>query len=315
MKEYVFGVDVGGTTIKMGLFGASGELVEKWEIPTDTSNDGSNILKDISEAIHAKLDEKAIDSSRVEGVGIGIPGPVNSQGVVNHCVNLGWGVVPVARDLEKLSGFPVMAGNDANVAAMGEAFIGAGKDADSTVMITLGTGVGAGIVIDGKILAGHNGAAGECGHIHVNDDETEACGCGNHGCLEQYASATGIVRVANRMLADSDEPSSLRDIDDITSKDVFDAAKNGDEFAKKIVHEVCEILGKAIAKICNVVNPEMVVIGGGVSNAGPVLINEMDEAFRSEVFHGARETKIALATLGNDAGIYGGAGMVIEGAK
>ena len=315
MKEYLFGVDVGGTTVKMGLFGASGELVEKWEIPTDTSNNGVNILRDISDTVHAKLDEKGIDEARVEGIGIGIPGPVNSQGVVNHCVNLGWGVVPVERDLEKLSGFPVKAGNDANVAAMGEAFIGAAKDAESSVMITLGTGVGAGIIIDGKILAGHNGAGGEFGHIHVDDNETEACGCGNHGCLEQYASATGIVRVAKRMLAADNAPSSLREIESITSKDVFDAAKKGDEFAKKIVHEVCGILGRAIAKLCNIVNPAMVVIGGGVSNAGPILIKEMQDAFQEEVFHGARGTRIELATLGNDAGIAGGAGMVIEAAS
>ena len=315
MKEYVFGVDLGGTTVKMGLFGSDGALEEKWEIPTDTSNDGANILKDIAEAIQKKLDEKEIDKSRVEGIGIGIPGPVNSQGVVDHCVNLGWGVVPVARDLEKLTGLPVQAGNDANVAAMGEAFIGAAKDAASSVMITLGTGVGAGIVVNGRILIGENGAAGEFGHIHVNDDETEACGCGNHGCLEQYASATGVVRLANRRLAKDDAPSSLRDLKKVTSKDVFDAAKAGDAVAKEIVHEVCTILGKAIAKLCNIVNPAMVVIGGGVSNAGPILIKEMQDAFQEEVFHGARGTRIELATLGNDAGIAGGAGMVIEAAS
>ncbi|MBR1628742.1 MAG: ROK family glucokinase [Lachnospiraceae bacterium] len=315
MKEYVFGVDLGGTTVKMGLFGSDGALEEKWEIPTDTSNDGANILKDIAEAIQKKLDEKEIDKSRVEGIGIGIPGPVNSQGVVDHCVNLGWGVVPVARDLEKLTGLPVQAGNDANVAAMGEAFIGAAKDAASSVMITLGTGVGAGIVVNGRILIGENGAAGEFGHIHVNDDETEACGCGNHGCLEQYASATCVVRLANRRLAKDDAPSSLRDLEKVTSKDVFDAAKAGDAVAKEIVHEVCTILGKAIAKLCNIVNPAMVVIGGGVSNAGPILIKEMQDAFQEEVFHGARGTRIELATLGNDAGIAGGAGMVIEAAS
>lgn len=314
MKDYVFGVDVGGTTIKMGLFRSTGELVEKWEIPTDTSDGGANILSDISAAIDKKLSEKGIDKASVEGIGMGIPGPVDSRGVVNRCVNLGWGVMPVEEELTKLTGLKVMAGNDANVAAMGEAFSGAAKDADSSVMITLGTGVGAGIVIDGRIIAGHNGAAGECGHIHVNDDETESCGCGNKGCLEQYASATGVVRVANRMLAQSDEASCLRDIDGFSAKDVFDAAKNNDEFAKKIVHEVCSILGKAIAKICNVVDPEMVVLGGGVSNAGEILITETEGAFKEEVFHGARNTAITLATLGNDAGIFGGAGMVIKAA-
>ena len=315
MKDYVFGVDVGGTTIKMGLFKSSGDLIEKWEIPTDTSDGGANILKDISKAVDDKLSEKGIDKSAVEGIGMGIPGPVDSKGVVNRCVNLGWGVMPVEEELAKLTGLKVMAGNDANVAAMGESFRGAAKDADSSVMITLGTGVGAGIVIGGRIIAGHNGAAGECGHIHVKDDEPEACGCGNHGCLEQYASATGVVRVANRMLTDSDEACRLRDIDDFTSKDVFDAARDGDEFALKIVSEVCSILGKAIAKICNVVDPEMVVLGGGVSNAGQILLDKIDPAFKEEVFHGARNTEICLATLGNDAGIFGGAGMIIEAAE
>ncbi len=312
MKEYVFGVDVGGTTIKLGLFNVDGDLIEKWEIPTNTANNGEAILKDISDAVQKKISDRSIDPKAVAGIGMGIPGPVDRNGVVNHCVNLGWGVVAVEEELQKLSGYPVKAGNDANVAAMGEAFIGAGKGTSSILMVTLGTGVGAGIVIDGKIVAGHHGAAGECGHIHVMDNEPEACGCGNHGCLEQYASATGIVRMANRMLADSDEDSTLRDLDEITAKDVFDEAKNGDVFAGKVVHEVCEILGKALAKMCNVINPEMVVIGGGVSHAGQIILNELDEAFRTEVFHGARETKIALATLGNDAGIYGGAGMVIE---
>ena len=315
MKEYVFGVDLGGTTVKMGLFASDGNLVEKWEIPTDKTNNGANILKDISEAIKNKLEEKEIDPSRVEGVGIGIPGPVNSQGVVDHLVNVGWGVVPVARDLESLTGFPVKAANDANVAAMGEAFIGAAKDVDSSVMITLGTGVGSGIVIDGRIIVGENGAAGEFGHIHVNDDETEACGCGNHGCLEQYASATGMARMAKKKLSESDAESSLRQIENVTAKDLFDAAKAGDALAKEVVHEVCSILGKGLAIYCNIINPAMVVIGGGVSNAGPIIIRELEDAFKENVFHGARGTRIELATLGNDAGIYGGAGMIIEAAR
>ncbi len=315
MKEYVFGVDLGGTTVKMGLFASDGNLVEKWEIPTDKTDNGANILKDIAEAIKGKLEEKEIDPSRVEGVGIGIPGPVNSQGVVDHLVNVGWGVVPVARDLESLTGFPVKAGNDANVAAMGEAFIGAAKDVDSSVMITLGTGVGSGIVIDGRILVGENGAAGEFGHIHVNDDETEACGCGNHGCLEQYASATGMARMAKKKLSESDAESSLRQIENVTAKDLFDAAKAGDALAKEVVHEVCSILGKGLAIYCNIINPAMVVIGGGVSNAGPIIIRELEDAFKENVFHGARGTRIELATLGNDAGIYGGAGMIIEAAR
>ncbi len=317
MKDYVFGADLGGTTCKLGLFKSDGKLIDKWEIPTDTSENGANILRNISEALHVKLNEKGIDAGDIEGVGIGIPGPVDEKGVVNRCVNLGWGVIPVESELSKISGFKVKAGNDANVAAMGEAFVGAGKEADSIVMVTLGTGVGGGIIINGKILAGHNGAGGEIGHINVNEEETQACGCGNCGCLEQYASATGIARKAREVLAASDKESALRELKDeeITAKDVFDEAKKGDELAKEIVKETCEILGKSIATICNVVNPEMVVIGGGVSKAGRILLEALEEPFKKYVFHGARGTQIALATLGNDAGIYGGAGMIIEAAK
>ncbi len=317
MKKYVFGVDLGGTTCKIGLFHSNGELIEKWEIPTDTSNQGANILKNISESLQEKIKEKGIPESEIEGAGIGIPGPVDAKGVVNRCVNLGWGVIPIEKDFSEISGFKVKAGNDANVAAMGEAFAGAGKDAGSVVMITLGTGVGSGIVIDGKILAGHNGAAGEFGHVNVNENETEHCGCGNCGCLEQYASATGIVRMAKRYLLESQKDSALRKISEkeITSKEIFDEAKNGDELAKEIVEEFCGILGKAIAKLCCIVDPEIVVIGGGVSKAGQILLDGIEKPFQKQVFHAARGTKIVLATLGNDAGIYGGAGMIIKDAK
>ncbi|MBQ7676754.1 MAG: ROK family glucokinase, partial [Lachnospiraceae bacterium] len=281
MKEYVFGADLGGTTCKLGLFKSDGSLMEKWEIPTDTSNNGANILRDISEALHAKLTEKGIAEDQVEGVGLGIPGPVNEQGVVNRCVNLGWGVIPIEKDFANISGFKVKAGNDANVAAMGEAFVGAGKGAESVVMITLGTGVGAGIILDGKIIAGHNGAAGEFGHIKVVDGETETCGCGKCGCLEQYASATGVVRLAKRALASSDKESALRNLkdDELTAKDVFDEAKAGDELAKEIIHEFAAILGSALAKLCTIVNPEMIVIGGGVSKAGKIILDELDGPF------------------------------------
>ncbi len=317
MGKHVFGVDLGGTTCKIGLFQMDGEIEDKWEIPTDRSNEGANILKDISDSLHAKIEEKGIIASDIEGVGIGIPGPVDSQGVVNRCVNLGWGVIPIEKDFAEISGFKVKAGNDANVAAMGEAFAGAGKDADSVVMITLGTGVGAGIVIDGKIIAGHNGAAGEFGHVNVNENESEHCGCGNCGCLEQYASATGIVRMARKCLDASEKDSTLRKLstEDITAKEIFDAAKAGDALAKEIVQEFCSILGKAIAKLCCIVDPEIVVIGGGVSKAGQILLEGLEAPFKKHVFHAARETRIALATLGNDAGIYGGAGMIIKGSK
>lgn len=312
MKEYGFGVDVGGTTCKLGFFKTDGTLLDKWEIATDTTNNGANILKDITDAIYAKMDENHITKDQVQGIGVGVPGAVTPDGVVNRCVNLGWGVVPIEKDLEAISGMKVRAANDANIAALGEAWIGGGKGCDSVVMVTLGTGIGGGIVINNQIVTGHDGAAGEIGHIVVNPDEILECNCGNHGCIEQYASATGIVRLAKRHMDRSQKESPIREIADLTAKDVFDYAKKGDELSCEIVSTVCSLLGKLLAKICNVINPEIVLIGGGVSKAGNIIIDELREDFASEVFHASKNTKIALATLGNDAGIYGGLRLILD---
>ena len=310
--KYGFGADLGGTTCKLGLFTTDGELIDKWEIPTDISNNGENILKDISDSIHGKMVEKDLTRDMITGIGIGVPGAVTPDGIVNRCVNLGWGVLPIEKELAELSGLNVKAANDANIAALGESWVGSGRGTDSLVMVTLGTGIGGGVVINGKILVGHNGAAGEIGHINVNEDELEECGCGNHGCVEQYASATGIVRVANRRLAQTQRASKLREIEGFTAKDVFDLAKDGDELALEIVRDICSLLGKMIAKVCNVLNPEVVLIGGGVSRAGQIIIDELQDGFYSQVFHASRETDIRLASLGNDAGIYGGMRLVME---
>lgn len=312
MKEYGFGVDVGGTTCKLGFFKTDGTLLDKWEIVTDTSNNGVNILKDITDAIYEKMAENNITKDDVQGIGVGVPGAVTPDGVVNRCVNLGWGVVPIEKDLAEISGMKVRAANDANIAALGEAWMGGGKGCDSVVMVTLGTGIGGGIVINNQIVTGHHGAAGEIGHIVVNPDEILECNCGNHGCIEQYASATGIVRLAKRHMDRSQKASPIRDIADLTAKDVFDYAKKKDELSVEIVETVCGLLGKLIAKICNVVNPEIVLIGGGVSKAGDIIIDNMMEDFTSEVFHASKDTKIALATLGNDAGIYGGLRLILD---
>ncbi len=312
MKEYGFGVDVGGTTCKLGFFKTDGTLLDKWEIVTDTSNNGVNILKDITDAIYEKMAENHITKDDVQGIGVGVPGAVTPDGVVNRCVNLGWGVVPIEKDLAEISGMKVRAANDANIAALGEAWMGGGKGCDSVVMVTLGTGIGGGIVINNQIITGHHGAAGEIGHIVVNPDEILECNCGNHGCIEQYASATGIVRLAKRHMDRSQKASPIRDIDNLTAKDVFDYAKKKDELSVEIVETVCGLLGKLIAKICNVVNPEIVLIGGGVSKAGDIIIDNMMEDFTSEVFHASKDTKIALATLGNDAGIYGGLRLILD---
>ena len=310
MKKYIFGVDLGGTTVKMGLFLSSGELLHTWEIPTRTEKGGKYILGDIADSVIETLREREISKDDVEGIGIGVPGPVGADGTVFKCVNLGWGVFNVADRLQELTGLKVKAGNDANVAALGEMWQGGGKGCHSIVMITLGTGIGGGIILNGEILSGTNGAAGEVGHIPVWDDETEMCGCGKRGCLEQYGSATGIVRVAKRYLKAHDEPSILRQYDDFTAKEVCDAAKENDAIAIEILDLVGKTLGKALACISCVVNTEAFVIGGGVSRAGSVLLDSIEKYFKEYAFHASRDTEFKLATLGNNAGIYGGAKMI-----
>lgn len=311
MKKYCFGVDVGGTTVKIGLFDVEGNILEKWEIPTRTEDNGSQILPDIAKALQGKLDEKGISKDDVAGVGVGVPGPVDKDGIVHEAVNLGWGVFSIKDTLQELCGLPVCAGNDANVAALGEMWKGGGQGYQNLVLVTLGTGVGGGIIINGKILNGATGAGGEIGHIHIQDGEEDACGCGNHGCLEQYASATGIVRLANRRLAQVQEASVLRERK-ISAKSVFDAVKAGDAVAIQIAEEFGEYLGKGLAAIACVVNPEAFVIGGGVSKAGDVLFTYIEENYKKYVFHGSRNAKFELATLGNDAGICGAAKLILE---
>ena len=311
MKKYGFGVDIGGTTIKMGLFETAGVLIDKWEIKTDTTDGGANILADIAKAIDEKLAAEGISKDDVQGVGVGVPGPVRSDGVVNRCVNLGWGVFDVTNSLSELTGLTVKAGNDANVAALGEMWQGGAKGAKDVIFVTLGTGVGGGIIVDGKLVAGHDGAGGEIGHFTVNYAETESCNCGKFGCLEQYASATGIVRLANRKLAASNEETSLRKFEPLTAKDIFDEAKAGDKVALELVDEVGTILGRALSNMVVVVNPEVIVIGGGVSKAGAILIDTIQKHYKEVAFHAAKETKFEIATLGNDAGIWGSVAQVV----
>ena len=311
MAKVIFGVDLGGTTVKMGYFDTEGNVKDKWEIPTRKENNGSRILPDIAEYIKKKMAEEGIEKDDVIGVGIGVPGPVDANGVIYKAANLGWEVFSVKEELAVLlGGIPVEAGNDANVAALGEMWQGGGRGYKNLVAVTLGTGVGGGIIVEGKILTGATGAGGEIGHIHIVDDEPETCGCGNHGCLEQYASATGIARLARRRLAADDKESVLRS-GEISAKTVFDAVKAGDALAKEVAEEFGMYLGKGLAAVACVVNPEIFVIGGGVSKAGEVLFDYIVDEYKKYVFRGSREAKFALATLGNDAGIYGAAKLVL----
>lgn len=310
MSKYIFGVDLGGTTVKMGLFTDNGEVLDKWEIVTVKDNAGAQILPDIANSIKAKQAEKNIDAADVIGVGIGVPGPVDSKGVIYKAANLGWDVFNVSDTLSELVGFPVKTGNDANVAALGEMWMGGGKGYDSLVMVTLGTGVGGGVIIEGKLVAGSVGAGGEIGHIRIDDNETESCGCGNKGCLEQYTSATGVVRLANRRLAKDDKASVLRG-KNVDCKAVWDAVKEGDELAIEVAEEFGWILGKGLATIACVVNPEAFVIGGGVSKAGTIILDYIKKNYDEMAFRGCKNAEFCLATLGNDAGIYGAAKLVL----
>ena len=310
---YLFGVDIGGTTVKMGFFQEDGTLIEKWEIPTRKENAGKWILMDVSASIHNKMVEKDVKASEVKGIGIGVPGPVTSDGIVLKCANLGWDVFNVAQEVSKLTGIKeVKVGNDANVAALGELFRGGGQGYKSLVMITLGTGVGGGVIINNKMITGSRGAAGEIGHLMVNYNEPDTCGCGKRGCLEQYASATGIVKEAKRLLAKVDTKTPLRTIEPLTAKDIFDYAKKGDEVAIQLVEQLGWYLGVACAHIAQVVDPEAFVIGGGVSKAGTILLDVIKKNYSDKVMFALKEREFKLATLGNDAGIYGGAYMIIS---
>ena len=309
--KYCFGVDIGGTTVKLGLFTTDGEIVDKWEIKTRTENQGEAVLPDIAEALKEKLEEKKIGRDEVEGIGVGVPAPVNAEGVVQNTANLGWGYKEVKREMEELSGMRAEIGNDANVAALGEMWLGAGKGRKNIVMVTLGTGVGGGIIIDGKPLVGAHGAGGEIGHLCVNYEETDHCGCGNTGCLEQYASATGITRLANIRLAKDDAKSVLRE-QEVSAKTVFDAVKAGDAVAKEIAEEFGKYLGHAMAILAAVVDPSAIVIGGGVSKAGEVLIEYVEKNFKERAFFANKDTEFVLATLGNDAGICGAAKLILS---
>ena len=314
MKEYAFGIDLGGTTAKVGLFTTAGALLEKWEVPTDSSEKGIRILPNLAAAILGKMEEKGLTPDQVEGVGIGVPGPVQKSSVVPIvCANLGgWGQQDVAANLSGLlKGLKVLVGNDANVAALGEIWMGAAKGCRSAVMVTLGTGVGGGVVVDGKVVEGAHGAGGEIGHITVNRHETATCGCGKRGCLEQYSSATGVVRCMKLLLEENPNTPCILRGTDFAAKDVFDAARAGDPLAAKEVDQMTDLLGLALASIASTTDPEVFLVGGGVSRAGDVLFQPLAAHYKEYAFKSCREIPIKQASLGNDAGIYGAVRLIV----
>lgn len=312
MEKRCFGVDIGGTTVKMGLFTVDGKVTDKWEIPTRKEENGKYILEDIAKSVKERMQRDTLTLEDIAGLGIGVPGPVKEDGTVLKCANLGWGIFNVADTVRELTGIEnVKVGNDANVAALGEMWQGGGKGYNNLVMVTLGTGVGGGVILGGKILTGSNGAGGEIGHIRVNYEEKDVCGCGKTGCLEQYASATGVVRLAKKALEKKEKKTTLV-ADDLSAKAVFDAAKVGDELAMDIVEEFGFYLGMALAHISQVIDPEVFVIGGGVARAGQIIIDEVSKNYEENVMFALKNKVFKMAELGNDAGIYGSARMVLD---
>ena len=311
--KYVFGADIGGTTVKLGLFTEKGDLLEKWEIPTVVGEEGKAVLRDVSAAVNDCIARHGIDRTEVLGVGAGIPGPVRSDGTVNRCVNLGWGVFNVNDALSQIIGLPVKSANDANVAALGEYWMGGGKGFKDMIFVTLGTGVGGAIIADGKIVAGANGAGGELGHMVIRPDEPEACACGRHGCVQQYVSATGIVRVVKQWLEKhADVKTEMRSAEKLTAKIIFDAAAAGDKAAIAALEDVYDAFGFFVAASCTVTDPEVIVIGGGVSKAGQPLLDGAKKGLEKYVFYPNVGTQFRLAELGNDAGIYGCCKLILD---
>lgn len=312
-KKYI-GIDIGGTSVKLGLFETDGTLLRKWEVKTRKEEGGAYILQDVAASIRKELAAAGLGLQDVAGAGMGIPGPVLPDGFVEVCVNLGWRDRNPQKELsELLDGLYVCSGNDANVAALGEMWQGGGKGFRDLVMVTLGTGVGGGVILDGKIVAGRHGLGGEIGHIRVREAETESCNCGGKGCLEQVASATGIAREAKRVLAASEKESALRSFGDrLNAKNVLDCAKAGDELALEVTETVCYYLGWGLATISMTLDPDLFVIGGGVSAAGSFLTDRIEKYYKKFTPISEHKAGIALATLGNDAGIYGAACLILN---
>jgi glucokinase len=316
-EKWLIGVDLGGTTTKLAFINIYGEIFHKWEIPTDVSNEGKNITLNIAKSIDQQLEKLGYSKNQVLGIGMGAPGPVDlATGVIFEAVNLGWRQPYPLKDLlEVETSLPAVIDNDANCAALGEMWKGAGNGAKDLVCVTLGTGVGGGVITNGDIVHGASGAAGEIGHITSLAEGGAPCNCGKSGCLETIASATGIVRIAEEMLTKNNVSGDLAEVYKetgfVTAKDIFDAARRGDEAALIVINTVALHLGIALANIANTLNPEKIVLGGGVSKAGDILLDPVKEQFLKNSFpRVAQSTEISIATLGNDAGVIGAAWLV-----
>ena len=314
----LLGIDLGGTTTKFAIMKPQGEIQQRWSIQTDVLNDGNNIIPNIIDSINHHLQLYQMSVKQFQGIGIGTPGSVDYQtGMVDSAFNLNWDrPMALKEQIELHTNIPVQVENDANVAALGERWLGAGKNADNVAFVTLGTGVGGGIIINGQIVHGQGGSAGEIGHMTINP-QGYRCTCGKRGCLETVASATGIVHVARdyaqEYAGDSELKASLDNGDDLTAKDVFDLAKQNDPLALKVTHVVCDQLGLALSIVAVTINPQYIIIGGGVSNAGDFLLQRVRESYNRYVFSSVKKTTtLTLATLGNEAGVIGAASLILN---
>lgn len=302
---YLFGVDVGGTTIKIGFMSVDGNIIDKYELKTNKEDNGSNILKDVAKSIVDFLDNKKINYDQVKGIGFGVPGPVTDDNIVTICVNINWKNKDVVKEFSKLIPFKtkIACTNDANAAAIGEMSKGNNFNFKNAIMLTLGTGVGGGVIVSNTAIGGTHGAGGELGHVKADFKYNFKCNCGLSGCLETVASATGVVNIAKKYL--ETEKSVLSNYENLTCKDVFD--NKDDIVAAKVIDEVCGYLGYICSILASTTNPEVFIIGGGVSKAGNILIDGIRKHFNEFAFAPTADTKIILATLGNDAGMIGAA--------
>ncbi|MFV0556116.1 MAG: ROK family glucokinase [Lactovum sp.] len=316
MTQKIIGIDLGGTSIKFGILTIEGEIQDKWSIETNILDQGSHIVPDIINSINHRLELYKLDKSEFVGIGMGSPGSVDIEnGTVTGAYNLDWKTTQeVGKEITAKTGLEFAIDNDANVAALGERWVGAGENNPDVIFVTLGTGVGGGIIANGELIHGVAGAGGEIGHIVVVPENGFDCTCGTSGCLETVASATGVIRVARQLseefAGDSTIKTKLDSGEAVSSKDIFDAAQAGDLFAVKVVDKVSMYLGLACANLGNTLNPDSIVIGGGVSAAGEFLRGQVESYFMNFTFPTVKQTtKIKLATLGNDAGIIGAASL------
>ena len=319
MSQKIIGIDLGGTSVKFAILTQEGEIQEKWSIKTNILDEGSHIVDDMIESIQHRFELLGLAATDFQGIGMGSPGVVDREnGTVIGAYNLNWKTLqPIKEKMEKALGIPFFIDNDANVAALGERWMGAGENQPDVVFMTLGTGVGGGIVAEGKLLHGVAGAAGELGHITVDFDQPIPCTCGKKGCLETVASATGIVNLTRRYADEYEGDAELKrlidDGEEVTAKTVFDLAKEGDDLALIVYRNFSRYLGIACANIGSILNPSTIVIGGGVSAAGEFLLQGVQKVYDENTFPLVRTTtKLALATLGNDAGVIGAASLVLQ---